>query len=32
MANYEPHKIKTVRLLSFPTPEERKTHLARARE
>ena len=27
----EPHKIKTVRLLSFPTPEERKKHLADAR-
>jgi tyrosine phenol-lyase len=27
----EPHKIKTVRLLSFPTPEERKKHLAEAR-
>ncbi len=26
----EPHKIKTVRLLSFPTPEERKKHLAEA--
>jgi tyrosine phenol-lyase len=28
---HEPHKIKTVRLLSFPTPEERKKHLAEAR-
>jgi tyrosine phenol-lyase len=27
----EPHKIKTVRLLSFPTIEERKRHLAEAR-
>jgi tyrosine phenol-lyase len=27
----EPHKIKTVRLLSFPTLEERKKHLADAR-
>jgi tyrosine phenol-lyase len=27
----EPHKIKTVRLLSFPTLEERKRHLASAR-
>ncbi len=27
----EPHKIKTVRLLSFPGQEERKKHLARAR-
>jgi tyrosine phenol-lyase len=27
---HEPHKIKTVRLLSFPTLEERKRHLARA--
>ncbi len=27
----EPHKIKTVRLLSFPTLEERKKHLAEAR-
>lgn len=26
----EPHKIKTVRLLAFPTPEERKKHLADA--
>ena len=25
---HEPHKIKTVRLVSFPTPEERKRHLA----
>jgi tyrosine phenol-lyase len=28
---HEPHKIKTVRLLSFPTPEERRKHLADAR-
>ncbi len=27
----EPHKIKTVRLLSFPSPEERKKNLAEAR-
>ena len=27
---HEPHKIKTVRLLTFPTIEERKRHLARA--
>jgi tyrosine phenol-lyase len=27
---HEPHKIKTVRLLSFPTLEERKKHLAHA--
>ena len=27
----EPHKIKTVRLLSFPSLEERKRHLAGAR-
>ena len=27
---YEPHKIKTVRLVSFPTLEERKRHLAAA--
>lgn len=27
---HEPHKIKTVRLLSFPTLEERKRHLAAA--
>ena len=27
---HEPHKIKTVRLLSFPTVEERKKHLAAA--
>ncbi|GAF97010.1 unnamed protein product, partial [marine sediment metagenome] len=26
----EPHKIKTVRLLSFPTREERKKYLADA--
>src|SRR5690242_12542690 len=25
---HEPHKIKTVRLISFPTAEERKRHLA----
>ncbi len=31
MAIHEPHKIKTVRLLSFPSLEERKNHLARAR-
>ena len=30
MAPHEPHKIKTVRLLSFPTLEERKKHLAKA--
>ncbi|MBD3335558.1 MAG: tryptophanase [Candidatus Eisenbacteria bacterium] len=30
MAVHEPHKIKTVRLLSFPTFEERKQHLSRA--
>ena len=28
---HEPHKIKTVRLLSFPTVEMRKKHLAEAR-
>ncbi len=28
---YEPHKIKTVRLISFPTLAERKRHLAAAR-
>src|SRR5512133_642733 len=27
---HEPHKTKTVRLVSFPTPEERKRSLARA--
>ena len=27
---HEPHKIKTVRLLTFPTIEERKRHLSRA--
>jgi tyrosine phenol-lyase len=27
---HEPHKIKTVRLVSFPSPEERKRHLAEA--
>ena len=31
MAQHEPHKIKTVRLLDFPTPGERKKHLAAAR-
>jgi tryptophanase len=30
MAMHEPHKIKTVRLLSFPSVEERKHHLAGA--
>lgn len=30
MANHEPHKIKTVRLLSFPTIQERKKHLTDA--
>jgi len=30
MAPHEPHKIKTVRLLSFPSLEERKQHLAGA--
>ena len=25
---HEPHKIKTVRLVSFPTHDERKRHLA----
>ncbi len=29
--DHEPHKIHTVRLLSFFTPEERKVHLADAR-
>lgn len=29
-ALFEPHKIKTVRLISFPTLEERKKHLANA--
>ena len=29
--SHEPHKIKTVRLLSFPTVEERRKHLADAR-
>ena len=28
---HEPHKIKTVRLLSFPSVEERKKHLAEDR-
>ena len=27
---HEPHKIKTVRLLPFPTPDERKQYLAKA--
>ncbi|MCC6129887.1 MAG: hypothetical protein IT186_08150, partial [Acidobacteria bacterium] len=27
---HEPHKIKTVRSISFPTPEERKRNLLRA--
>ncbi|MFW6330622.1 MAG: beta-eliminating lyase-related protein, partial [Gemmatimonadota bacterium] len=31
MAKHEPHKIKTVRLLSFPTLPERKKHLTEAR-
>ncbi|MBM3792458.1 MAG: hypothetical protein FJW35_19205, partial [Acidobacteria bacterium] len=31
MAMHEPHKIKTVRLLSFPTVQERKKYLADAR-
>jgi tyrosine phenol-lyase len=31
MAIHEPHKIKTVRLLSFPTLDERKANLAKAR-
>ncbi|MFC1575689.1 tryptophanase [Gemmatimonadota bacterium] len=31
MVVHEPHKIKTVRLLSFPTLQERKKHLAEAR-
>ncbi len=31
MAAHEPHKIKTVRLLDFPTEGERKKHLAAAR-
>ena len=30
MLVHEPHKIKTIRLLSFPTLEERKKHLAQA--
>jgi tyrosine phenol-lyase len=30
MVSHEPHKIKTVRLLSFPSSEERKNHLAEA--
>ncbi len=30
MVSHEPHKIKTVRLISFPSLEERKKHLARA--
>lgn len=31
MADHEPHKIKTVRLLEFPTLDERKKALAEAR-
>lgn len=31
MVTHEPHKIKTVRLLSFPTLEERKKYLSQAR-
>ncbi len=31
MVSHEPHKIKTVRLLSFPSVEERKKYLAEAR-
>jgi tyrosine phenol-lyase len=31
MVTHEPHKIKTVRLLSFPTLEERKKHLSQVR-
>ncbi|MGD2121872.1 MAG: tryptophanase, partial [Gemmatimonadota bacterium] len=31
MVTHEPHKIKTVRLLSFPSLQERKKHLADAR-
>ena len=30
MASHEPHKIKTVRLLSFPSLEERKRNLGEA--
>lgn len=30
MVTHEPHKIKTVRLLSFPSIQERKKHLAEA--
>jgi tyrosine phenol-lyase len=30
VANHEPHKVKTVRLLSFPTIQERKKHLTDA--
>ena len=30
MVTHEPHKIKTVRLLSFPSLEERKKYLAEA--
>ena len=30
MPTHEPHKIKTVRLLAFPTVEERKQYLAAA--
>jgi tyrosine phenol-lyase len=31
VANHEPHKIKTVRILSFPSLQERKKYLAGAR-
>ena len=31
MQNHEPHKIKTVRLIPFPSLDERKRNLARAR-
>ncbi|GMV39425.1 MAG: hypothetical protein AMXMBFR64_11410 [Myxococcales bacterium] len=31
MQSHEPHKIKTVRLIPFPTLDERKRNLARAR-
>jgi tryptophanase len=31
MASHEPHKIKIVRLLHFPTVEERKRNLSDAR-
>jgi len=30
MVSHEPHKIKTVRLISFPSFDERKNHLAEA--